>query len=1097
MAALPILSNWAMMAPQMTIRLGSFLLQQPIGRGGMSEVWLAKHAILGLPVAVKVLTTRSDMLRLAFSGEVRAMARIDHPGVVAVFDHGLVDAAAQEDSQGALIAGTPWMAMEYCSGGTLEGFTPANWNGLRRVLYDLMGALAVAHARNVLHLDLKPENVLVSTSQDLRPGRKLTDFGLSFAEQEEDDICVLGTPAYMAPEQFQRQWRDYGPWTDLYALGCVGWALVTGQPPFGADRPPEVLMMAHEELPPPRLRPRLAVPEGLEAWLRRLLEKSPDRRFASAMDALLSLQAVDGDPPPPHRVPRLWQGETRPDKKVIGMSMFGLRSLPIVGRTAERDAMWGKLWAVGAQRRPAVMVLHGPSGVGKNRLVSWICERSGELGAATCLRVRLEGGIAAMLRQWFRSDGLRREEILHRLERRLPDMDAYAREVLAGIMLGDDLGAAERYATLKLLISALSRSAPLLLCLEDAWVLSEGLDLMERVLSADDPVLIMVTTSPEALKEHPVMAMRLQSVASGPQAHWLEIPPLTDAEMDSLLREHLRLGPDLTSLVTQRAAGNPAFAVQVVSDWVHRGILASEAGGLALRSGAVPSLPEDMEAVWAARLDRVLEGKVDVYMARRCLEVAALFQEEIDMADWLGACAQSGLDVPPDLVTLLMDAHLLRWGQNASRKEWCFAHTILRESLVNEVEVAGRARVIHLAIARVLQRRISEPGVCERIAGHLVALGAEGEAQRALQRAAEQAQQQGERSHALRLLERSIQLLTKVPATERRHAEVGLLKTRWLHDEGDYEGARVAAEGTVGVARAQNWPDLLALALVELADTTRIRGWPTQAMESYQEARQLFSAKGDKLGTAGCLVGLGALAGQLGELGQGIRLLQQAQEIFTEAGQRRRRADSLRELADMGRKAGRLEEADLWATEALALYRSPSVPAGLAAVTNIQGAIARQGGRLYAGESLALRALRMFEALDSRQVVHPLCNLSLCYAMSDRFTESRAAIERALPLLSQAGRRVLEGLAHSLILPSLAAQDDRVGWDRHFALTLQRIEQQDIVDPDIAEALVLAARRHKDPRQALMALELARSQWVSLGFQARVAEVNAAILRLG
>ena len=259
----------------MDILLGPWHLEQPAGRGGMSEVWQATHHQLGLPAAVKILRVESELLRLAFAGEVRAMARLEHPNVVAVFGHGRVSAEAEAASRGRFAAGTPWLAMEYCSGGTLDGFIPANWNGLRRILMDLLGALSSAHARGVLHLDLKPENVLVAASGDLRPGRKLTDFGLSFAEQSDDDASVLGTPAWMAPEQFRRQWRDYGPWTDLYALGCVGYALATGQPPFGLGRPPEVLMMAHEELPLPRLKARFGVPEGLERWLTNLAHDQP------------------------------------------------------------------------------------------------------------------------------------------------------------------------------------------------------------------------------------------------------------------------------------------------------------------------------------------------------------------------------------------------------------------------------------------------------------------------------------------------------------------------------------------------------------------------------------------------------------------------------------------------------------------------------------------------------------------------------------------------------------------------------------------------------------------------------------------------------
>lgn len=1083
----------------MNLQLGPFLLQQPIGRGGMSEVWRAHHVMLGLPVAVKVLMTSSQVLRDAFAEEVRAMARLEHPGVVAVLDHGLVDAAADAASGGHFPEGAPWMAMELCSGGTLEGFIPANWNGLRRILMDLLGALSVAHARGVLHLDLKPENVLISSSGDLRPGRKLTDFGLSFAQQADDDACVLGTPAYMAPEQFRRQWRDYGPWTDLYALGCMGWTLATGQPPFGAGRPPEVLMMAHEELPPPRLRSKLAVPPGLEVWLRRLLEKGIDRRFSSVPDALIALQGVDGDVPSPVRVPKHWQVETRPDARIVGLSMYGLRALPVVGRNLERGELWERLRGVEASAQPSVVVLHGVSGVGKSRLVSWLSERAGELGAASTLRLDAQGGIPAMLSRLFRCEGEDPESIQHRFESRFPNVDAYERDVLLAILSGTEVDAAERYAVLRRQLARLCR-IPLLLWVDDAWTSPEAMELVERLVNSDEPlpVLVMITAATEALAENPDAARRLSEVAGGFRSLWLEITGLAPSDMDSLLMEHLRISPELAAHVRQRAKGNPSFAVQVVNDWVHRGILEVQPGGLVLKPDAVPTLPEDIQAVWAARLDRVLDSaKLDIYDTRTALELAALFGEVVDEEEWRAAAAVVSIPVAEDLGNRLVSARIFRPGRDNKRRTFAFVHAMLRESLERDAAQAGRTRALHLAIARVLQIQTHRPGVAERLAQHLLEVGAEVEAQRAFLLAAREEWRAGERSHALRLLDRAETLLQSVAPTDRRHGEVALLRAQLLHAEGDYEGARKAAEGAANQAREHGWKDLLSDALTELADTTRHRGSPSLALELFQEARALHASTGDREGLATCLCGLGELASQFGELGQALRLLQQALGIFEELGNRRKTADTLRELAETARRAGRLELAEGWVSQALDIYRALSVPSGLAASTNVQGAIARQQGRLFQAESLAMRSMSMFESLDSRQVVFPLCNLGLIFFQLDRPADSRASLERALPMLQQQGRQVLEGMAHALLLPSLSVLDDGVAWDHHFARAHRLLEETDTVDPDIAEALSLAGKRLRDPRRALAAWEMARAQWLILGFQGRVSEANAAVVRLG
>lgn len=1080
---------------QMQLALGPFLLQQPIGRGGMSEVWRAQHQVLGLPVAIKILMTQSPVLQQAFAGEVRAMARLDHPGIVAVLDQGIVDHVAEIASGGHLPSGTPWMAMELCSGGTLEGFIPANFNGLRRLLMDLLIALSVAHARGVLHLDLKPENVLISNNSDLRPGRKLTDFGLSFAQQTDDDAAVLGTPAYMAPEQFRRQWRDYGPWTDLYALGCVGWALCTGQPPFGLNRPPEVLMMAHEELPPPRLKPRIAVPEGVERWLRRLLEKKPEHRFPTAWDALMELHRADGDRVPPNRVPERWQVEPRPDLRLLSLSMYGLRSLPVAGRVNERQELWDQLRRVESSGQPAVVVLHGHSGVGKSRLVSWLCERSGEMGASTHLQLDAEGGIPGMLARHFRCEGLERDAVTARLAQHLPGVDPYEQEILAAILFGDEVSASERYAVLRRFLARLCR-IPLILWMEDAWTTPDALDLVDRLLQAEEalPVLVLITAEREALLENQPAAARLTAVTRGFRCIWLEVPGLSNPEMDWLLTEHLRISPDLAQRLRHRANGNPSFAVQVVNDWVQRGILEPQPSGLVLKPGAVASLPDDMQAVWAARLDRILEAAhLDVYASRRVLELAAIFGETVPEEDWLATARALDLAVDEQLLPKLLAAKVVK-RQDGS---FAFVHPMLRECLERESEEAGRLRSLRLAVVQRLQKHVDRPGFPERLALQLISLGLEGEAQRALLQAAHQYLRLGDRGTAINLLDRATELLPKVPPEDPRHAEGELLRARLLHSEGRYEEARLSADKAATLARQRGWSELLSESLTELADLTRHRGSPSLALELFQEAHELHKRSGDRMGLGVCLVGLGELASQFGELGQALRLLQQALTIFSDLGQRRKQADTLRELADTARRAGKLDQAAGWAEEALLLYRNPTVPSGLASATNIQAAVHRQGGRLFQAESLALRSLQMFEALDSRQVVFPLCNLGLIYAQLERFEKSEELLLQALNVLQHQGRLVLEAAVHAMLLPALSAREDWVAWDQHFQRAARLAEDTDTVDPDIAESLTLSARRLRDSRRAVAAWEMARSQWLSLGFQSRVAEANAALVRVG
>ena len=288
----------------MAIRLGPFELEEPVGKGGMGEVWRAAHRTQQVPVAVKVLTregARKDSYLEAFRTEVRAIARLHHPGVIVVLDYGRISAEASRVSRGRLVEGSPYIAMELARYGSLDEYRLSmRWPELRAVLLTTLDALAHAHARGVIHRDLKPQNILLGCGE--HDAVKLTDFGLAHAAHEEleraDDFGAgWGTPAYMAPEQFRGLWREYGPWTDLYALGCMAYELATGRVPY-QEESKWGMGRAHIMYEIPRLFTEFEVPSGFEGWVLRLLQKEPRRRFQRAADAARALVEM-GEPAGP------------------------------------------------------------------------------------------------------------------------------------------------------------------------------------------------------------------------------------------------------------------------------------------------------------------------------------------------------------------------------------------------------------------------------------------------------------------------------------------------------------------------------------------------------------------------------------------------------------------------------------------------------------------------------------------------------------------------------------------------------------------------------------------------------------------------------
>ncbi len=447
------------------IPVGPFELHARIAKGGMGEIWQGVHRHQDFPVAIKVLTAeqmRQPGYQADFLREVEAVAGLTHPGIIMLFDHGFVSDEMAERANGSLVAGSPYLVMEYASRGSLDSLTPPlTWYDFRRIVTALLRALAHAHSRGLIHLDIKPGNVLLGSTEDPRPNLKLTDFGLVHAVDRQQPCSTgasphgtveqaRGTPWYMAPEQLCGHWRDYGPWTDLYALGILAWELVCGSRPFDG-KSARSIGRQHLDLPLPKLQPIVDVPPDLESWLGGMLDKQPSRRFQRASDALHAFLAL-GDPAEPVTVIRPMPVEPEEPDTVVGpapkapsrrklsessdeitrsldgsppknaliepaldlrsrvvvrtpdpgcpeeeappppglagagLGLFHLRRVPFIGRNSEREQLWQALRNVHTTGTPQALVLRGAAGLGQSRLASWLCERSHEAGVATFLR---------------------------------------------------------------------------------------------------------------------------------------------------------------------------------------------------------------------------------------------------------------------------------------------------------------------------------------------------------------------------------------------------------------------------------------------------------------------------------------------------------------------------------------------------------------------------------------------------------------------------------------------------------------------------------------------------------------------------------------
>jgi serine/threonine-protein kinase len=266
-----------------TRRLGQYLLKGRLGAGGMGEVYLAEHVLLRRPCAIKLIRPEraGDPGRLSrFEREVQTTARLTHPNTVQVFDYGHAE------------GGIFYYAMEYLPGPTLEQLVerhgPLPPARAVHFLRQLCGSLSEAHAAGLIHRDIKPGNVVICERGGVHDVAKLLDFGLVHpiedghdGERLTEEGTIQGTPAYMSPEQAGGQ-GGVDARSDIYALGALGYYLLTGRSPF-SGRPRLQILAAHlyePPTPPTHLRPD--VPRDLEAVLLRCLAKAPAERYVNA-----------------------------------------------------------------------------------------------------------------------------------------------------------------------------------------------------------------------------------------------------------------------------------------------------------------------------------------------------------------------------------------------------------------------------------------------------------------------------------------------------------------------------------------------------------------------------------------------------------------------------------------------------------------------------------------------------------------------------------------------------------------------------------------------------------------------------------------------
>ena len=317
-------TNPVLRASAKELTIPGFEILEELGRGGMGVVYKARQVKLKRLVALKMILSgshaRPDQLG-RFRAEAEAVARFQHPNIVQIHE------ISEKD-------GLPYFALEFVDGGSLDkrlNGTPLPPRQAAHIVETLARAMHYAHERGVIHRDLKPGNVLLTTGKFMP---KITDFGL--AKQVDDDAgqtksgAVMGTPSYMAPEQAEGRIKEIGPHTDVYALGAILYELLTGRPPFRGASSMDTMMqvLTQDPVPPSRLHPKVS--HDLETICLCCLQKVPVKRYTSAGSLADDLRRfLSGEPIQARRTP-LWERTWKWMKRrpaaalLLGVSLLAL-----------------------------------------------------------------------------------------------------------------------------------------------------------------------------------------------------------------------------------------------------------------------------------------------------------------------------------------------------------------------------------------------------------------------------------------------------------------------------------------------------------------------------------------------------------------------------------------------------------------------------------------------------------------------------------------------------------------------------------------------------------------------------------------------------
>lgn len=998
---------------------GRYDLLEKLGEGGMGAVFKVRDRLTGQTIALKRVslsdapgTDQSESeYHLLLAQEFQTLASLRHPHIISVLDYGF-----DNERQ-------PYFTMDMLEAPQtiLEAGRDLNLNAKLRLVVQLLQALVYLHRRGILHLDLKPSNVLVENNVV-----KVLDFGISLG-RNETRVAVAGTPGYIAPEVILEQTPTEA--TDLYAVGVIAYELLTGQrlfqasnvfqimtdtlntePDFSALHDPDkivtvlsadaeaagTLVLEPDEIATFKIDteafasyqksitetdeiseavtlPSNSGPPSLVGVLRLLLAKNPVNRYHDASDVIRDLTAIIGDQ---------LLVETSDIREGF------LQAARFVGREAEMAKLSVSLSALKHNEGDVWLVL-GETGTGKSRLLDEFRTRALVRGVLVLRGSAVPNGGSYHL--W--RDALTRLV----LETSISDTEASVLKPLIPTleeMVGHpvpDAGEISPEEAEKRLLSVIynlfqRQRQPVLLLLEDLqWISTENLTVLHHLRKNIEllPLLIIgsVRTDESGLLTPPPPSFQV-----------IKLPRLDDAAVGELTRAIFGSkgsDPKLIQLLQQQTEGNVFFLIEIVR------ALAEEAGRLEDVAGM--SLPRSvltagMQSLLERRLNRI---KPEHYPL---VELAAIFGRELDI--------KLMRDLSPTGLTSWLYALHNTAVFEVREERWRFAHDKLREAILHR-QTEDQRRQTHQKAAETIEHVY--PNAPEYAATQMNLWHIAGDAQRELDygvRAAEQAYRTSDNRAAVSLYERVIALVSQLKPADQRLRQTRLrVELAKVHFRlSDYEASKKLLRQGLQDALALNDDRLLGDVYASAGRYDILRGSYPEAVKHLENSLKVFKKISERRGIAEASIAMGQAKAYIGEMEGAIGYLEEGLKLYRQVEESFGTGYALATLGNIVAQTGDFDRARTYLQEGLEIYRRLYNRNGIAGTLMNLGILSHFQGDAETASRHYNESLEHFQAVGELSgVASCLVNLGHLSLGGGEFDAARAYFTRSQKMFQTLG----------------------------------------------------------------------------------------------